>query len=63
MSNPLDNRNAVYFVLVNDQGQHSLWPDIVPLPSDWSIAFGSANHESCLGFIERLWAERNERTR
>ncbi|MFE1841847.1 MbtH family NRPS accessory protein, partial [Streptomyces sviceus] len=26
MANPFENDEASYFVLVNDEGQHSLWP-------------------------------------
>ena len=55
MTNPIDSQNATYFVLVNAQGQHSLWPDFIPVPENWTIAFGGDNRESCLHFIEEQW--------
>ena len=29
MSNPFDDKNATFLVLVNEEGQHSLWPSFI----------------------------------
>lgn len=40
MPNPFENDDAPYFVLVNDEGQHSLWPTFAEVPAGWRIVFG-----------------------
>ena len=32
VTNPFEDENGVYHVLVNDEGQHSLWPSFVTVP-------------------------------
>ena len=32
MTNPFEDENGVYHVLVNDEGQHSLWPSFKEVP-------------------------------
>ena len=32
MSNPFDNQDGIFLVLVNDENQHSLWPDFAAVP-------------------------------
>ncbi len=32
-TNPFENPDGVYSVLVNEEGQHSLWPDFVDVPA------------------------------
>ena len=33
MTNPFEDENGVYHVLVNDEGQHSLWPSFIDGPA------------------------------
>ena len=35
MTNPFDREDGVFLVLVNEQGQHSLWPSFAPVPDGW----------------------------
>ena len=37
MTNPFEDENGVYHVLVNDEGQHSLWPSFIDVPKGWTI--------------------------
>jgi MbtH protein len=32
MINPFDEPDGTYLVLINDEGQHSLWPSLVEVP-------------------------------
>ena len=32
MTNPFEDENGVYHVLVNEEGQHSLWPTFIDVP-------------------------------
>jgi len=51
-TNPFENPDGVYSVLVNDEGQHSLWPDFVDVPAGWTVAHGSGPRQECLDYIE-----------
>lgn len=57
MTNPFEDNDADYYVLVNDEGQHSLWPAFVDVPHGWAIAHGQDARQSCLDFIERNWTD------
>ena len=36
MTNPFDDEEAEFLVLVNDEGQHSLWPVQFDIPEGWN---------------------------
>ncbi|MET7801774.1 MbtH family protein [Streptomyces decoyicus] len=57
MSNPFDDDNAQYHVLVNDEGQHSLWPVFAETPAGWTVAHGPAARQDCLDYVERNWTD------
>ncbi|GAA3814333.1 MbtH family protein [Sphaerisporangium flaviroseum] len=56
MTNPFENPDGVYSVLVNDEGQHSLWPEFAEVPAGWTVAHGGTRQE-CLGYIEANWTD------
>lgn len=56
-TNPFDDADGVYTVLVNDEGQHSLWPDFAEVPEGWTVTHGPADRQSCLEHIERAWTD------
>ena len=37
MANPFEDPDASYRVLVNHEGQHSLWPASQPTPKGWTV--------------------------
>ena len=37
MTNPFEDENGVYHVLINEEGQHSLWPAFRDVPEGWTI--------------------------
>ncbi|GAA3545764.1 MbtH family protein [Streptomyces chartreusis] len=57
MTNPFDNENGTFLVLVNDEGQHSLWPVFAEIPQGWTTAFGEASRAECLEFVEQNWTD------
>ncbi|MGX4687701.1 MbtH family protein [Streptomyces sp. JNUCC 63] len=57
MSNPFDDADATYLVLVNDEGQHSLWPVFAEVPAGWSTAHGPDGRQACLDFINENWTD------
>jgi MbtH protein len=58
MSNPFENPDGQYLVLVNDELQHSLWPsDVVVPPAGWSVVLPATSREACLDHIEEHWSD------
>jgi MbtH protein len=57
MANPFDDENGIFFVLVNDEGQHSLWPTFVDVPPGWERVFGEDTRQACLDYIETNWTD------
>ena len=55
--NPFDDDNGSFYVLINDEEQHSLWPSFAEVPAGWRVVHGEANRSSCLEFIERSWTD------
>ncbi|MCG5218592.1 MbtH family protein [Streptosporangium sp. KLBMP 9127] len=57
MTNPFDDSDAIFLVLVNDEGQHSLWPEFAAVPAGWIIAFGPAGRAACLDYVTAHWTD------
>jgi uncharacterized protein YbdZ (MbtH family) len=55
--NPFDDDNGSFFVLVNDEEQHSLWPVFADVLAGWRVVYGEADRAACLDYIERKWAD------
>ncbi|WP_286247348.1 MbtH family protein [Streptomyces graminofaciens] len=62
MSNPFEDPEGVYLVLVNDENQHSLWPDFVEVPAGWRMVHGPASRQSCLEHVETNWTDMRPRS-
>jgi uncharacterized protein YbdZ (MbtH family) len=56
-TNPFDDDTRQYLVLVNDEGQHSLWPHGVDVPAGWHCGFGPAARRECLQYVETKCAD------
>jgi MbtH protein len=57
MTNPFDDDEAMFHVLVNDEGQYSLWPAFAPIPEGWNPVLESASRSACRARIEELWTD------
>ncbi|MCG6495433.1 MbtH family protein [Kitasatospora sp. A2-31] len=57
MTNPFEDDNAGYLVLVNDENQHSLWPVWIDVPAGWTSVHGEASRQECLDWIETNWTD------
>ncbi|ORM25002.1 MbtH family protein [Williamsia sp. 1135] len=57
MSNPFDDEDGRFFVLVNDENQHSLWPTFADIPSGWNKVFGEASRSECLDYVNEHWTD------
>jgi uncharacterized protein YbdZ (MbtH family) len=57
MANPFEDETADYLVLVNDEGQHSLWPAFAGVPDGWTQVLGPGGRPECLDYVERTWTD------
>ncbi|UVS80633.1 MbtH family protein [Actinokineospora sp. UTMC 2448] len=57
MTNPFDNEEGTFLVLVNAENQHSLWPSFVAVPAGWTVVHGEAGRASCVAYIEANWTD------
>ncbi|MCT2584594.1 MbtH family protein [Actinophytocola gossypii] len=57
MSNPFDDQDGVFLVLVTDENQHSLRPRFAEVPSGWRIVRGPATRQECLDYVEEHWSD------
>jgi MbtH protein len=52
-SNPFDDENGEFLVVVNDEDQHSLWPAFAEVP---------AGCAQCLAYVEEHWTDLRPRS-
>jgi uncharacterized protein YbdZ (MbtH family) len=57
VANPFENDEATYYVLVNDEGQHSLWPAFAEIPAGWKAVHGEDTRTACLEYVEQNWTD------
>jgi len=62
MTNPFDDPNGTFLVLVNDENQHSLWPSFAAVPGGWQVRFGPDNRQNCLDYVEKNWTDMRPRS-
>lgn len=63
MKNPFDNPiDMHYVVLVNEEGQHSLWPALSATPLGWKALHGPDGRQGCLDFVEANWTDQRPRS-
>ena len=57
MTNPFDDETGTFSVVVNTEGQHSLWPGFAQIPGGWTLSFGPDTRQACLEYIEGNWVD------
>jgi uncharacterized protein YbdZ (MbtH family) len=57
MANPFEDENGDYSVLVNDEGQYSLWPSFREVPTGWVVVGPRGKRKECLDWIEEKWTD------
>ncbi|WP_034090826.1 MbtH family protein [Streptacidiphilus albus] len=56
MTNPFENPEAEYLVLINEEKQYSLWPKFAGVPAGWT-AVHESDRASCIEYINSNWTE------
>lgn len=55
--NPFDDETIPFKVLVNDEGQHSLWPAFAEVPAGWDVRLDDSPRGECMAYIEKNWTD------
>jgi MbtH protein len=62
MANPFEADREDYLVLVNAEGQYSLWPAFRDAPAGWTAAGACGSRQHCLDWIEAHWTDMRPRS-
>ncbi|GHI93225.1 MbtH family protein [Streptomyces olivaceus] len=62
MTNPFEDQDGTFLVLVNDENQHSLWPQFADVPDGWTAVHGPDTHAACLEYVEQSWTDMRPRS-
>ncbi len=64
-NNPFDDDDGRFLVLVNDEGQHSLWPTFADVPAGWTVVLGApdgTDRASALKYVDENWTDMRPRS-
>ncbi len=61
MPSPFDDDSRPMLVLVNDEDQHSLWPEHLEVPRGWHVVFRASSRQECLDHVDRTWTDMRPR--
>jgi MbtH protein len=48
---------ATHTVLINDEGQYSLWPIRKPVPDGWRAVDKQGSEEECMKYVDEVWTD------
>ncbi|MFI6067014.1 MbtH family protein [Micromonospora sp. NPDC051227] len=57
MPDQRENEDISYLVVVNDEGQHALWPASLAVPAGWRCVHGEDTRTGCLQYVEEHWKD------
>jgi MbtH protein len=57
MTNPFDAETAEFIVLINEEGQYSLWPSFKTIPDGWSAVGPRGDKKECTDWIDTNWTD------
>lgn len=62
MTNPFEDKDGTYLVLINEEGQYSLWPSTIKVPAGWDIAHQADTRQACLDYVNEQWTDMRPRS-
>ena len=57
MTNPFEDEKGIFLVLVNAEGQYSIWPTFRDVPAGWNSVGPTGDRLTCLDWIEGHWTD------
>jgi MbtH protein len=61
-TNPFEDPEGTYLVLINDEGQYSLWPSFVDVPAGWEVVLSDADRQTALDYVNEHWTDMRPRS-
>lgn len=52
-SNPFDDTQGLFTILINAQQQYSLWPQQCAVPAGWTVVCEAQSQEACFRWLEQ----------
>jgi MbtH protein len=62
VTNPFDDQDGTFLVVVNDEGQYSLWPAFAAVPDGWTVSLGESSREAALAHVKEHWTDMRPRS-
>jgi len=56
-TNPFDDDNGEFLVLINDEGQYALWPTFKAVPVGWRPIGPRGARKDCLAYVDAHWTD------
>lgn len=60
--NPFDDPDGEFLVLVNAEGQHSLWPTFAAVPDGWTVVLSATDRTLALEYVNTHWSDMRPRS-
>jgi MbtH protein len=57
MTDPFEDESVDYSILVNGEGQYSLWPAFRKVPTGWTATGPKGKRSTCLDWIDAHWTD------
>jgi MbtH protein len=51
------DENTEFLVVINDEGQYSIWPSYKKVPAGWHLEGMRGNKAACLAHIDEVWTD------
>lgn len=62
MTNPFEDNDGTYLVLINSEGQYSLWPSFIAVPAGWDAVRPPDSRAASLDYINENWKDMRPRS-
>ena len=62
MTNPFEQADGIFNVLINDEGQYSLWPSFIAVPPGWTVVLENETRQACMELISSRWTDLRPRS-
>lgn len=56
-TNPFDDPNGTFLVLMNEEEHHSLWPSFADVPDGWTVVLADATRSEALDYVTENWTD------
>jgi MbtH protein len=57
MTNPFDDEESEFLVLVNHERQYSLWPAYLEIPAGWAPTGPRGPRQTCIDWVDANWTD------